>query len=189
VATTDYWLETERCGLRRFTPDDRDWLRALYADAEITRYLGGVKSAEQTDTLLRSRILEYYEAHPGLGIWMTMERATGRRLGFHLLNHIQGESIIQVGFSLTKAAWGRGFATEVAAAVLRYGFVELGLPSIAGMASLGNIASQRVLAKIGLERRGERAFPHPAYAAEGPLAWFEREAGPWLAERGMEVAP
>jgi RimJ/RimL family protein N-acetyltransferase len=49
------------------------------------------------------------------------------------------------------------------------------------MTSLGNIASQRVLEKIGLERRGERAFAHPAYAAEGPMAWFEREAEAWLA--------
>jgi hypothetical protein len=50
------------------------------------------------------------------------------------------------------------------------------------MANLDNVASQNVLRKIGLERRGERAFPHPAYAAEGPLAWFEREADAWLAD-------
>lgn len=181
------WLETDRCGLRRFTPDDRDWLRALYADEEVTRYLGGVRTPEQVDELLQTRILEYYEAHPGLGIWMTVERATGARLGFHLLNNIQGEPIIQVGYSLTREAWGRGFATEVAVAVLRYGFVGLGLPRIAGIASLGNVASQRVLEKIGLERRGERAFPHPAYAAEGPMAWFEREADAWIA--GQPPAP
>jgi RimJ/RimL family protein N-acetyltransferase len=173
--------------LRRFTPDDRDWLRELYADPDVTRYLGGVKSAAQTDELLASRILGYYDANPGLGIWMTVEKSTGRRLGFHLLNHIQGETIIQVGYSLAKPAWGRGVATEVALALLRYGFVDLGLPRIAGMASLGNLASQHVLVKIGLERRGERAFRHPAYAAEGPLAWFEREAGAWLEERGSPL--
>jgi [ribosomal protein S5]-alanine N-acetyltransferase len=184
VADTPYWLETERCGLRRFTPDDRDWLRDIYADPDVTRYLGGVKTAAQADDLLQTRILDYYDANPGLGIWMTVEKSTGTRLGFHLLNHIQGESIIQVGYSLTKPAWGHGFATEVAVAVLRHGFVTLRLPSIAGMASLGNLASQHVLQKIGLERRGERAFPHPAYAAEGPLAWFEREAEAWVAERG-----
>lgn len=132
--------------------------------------------------MLETRILEYYEKHPGLGIWMTVENATGARLGFHLLNHIQGETIIQVGYALAREAWGRGFATEMAMAVLRYGFRELRLPRIVGMTSMGNVASQRVLGKIGLERRGERAFPHPAYAAEGPLAWFEREADAWLAE-------
>jgi RimJ/RimL family protein N-acetyltransferase len=55
------------------------------------------------------------------------------------------------------------------------------------MASRGNVASQRILEKIGLERRGERAFPHPAYAAEGPMAWFERDAASWLAERGLSL--
>jgi [ribosomal protein S5]-alanine N-acetyltransferase len=52
------------------------------------------------------------------------------------------------------------------------------------MASLENHPSQRVLLKIGLERRGERAFAHPAYASEGPMAWFERNAADWRAERG-----
>jgi RimJ/RimL family protein N-acetyltransferase len=182
------WLETARLGLRRFTPDDRNWLRDLYADPEVTRYLGGVQSAEAVDGMLRARILDYYEANPGLGIWMTIERATGARVGFHLLNNIQGELIIQVGFTLAKPAWGRGFGTEMAEAVLRYGFAELRLPRIVGMASRENRASQRVLEKIGLERRGERAFAHPAYAAEGPMAWFERDAGDWLTERGPAPA-
>ena len=177
-----HWLRTERLALRRFTPDDLDWLAALYSDADVTRYLGGVKDRRRAEALLITRILQYYDEHPRLGIWMTVERATGARVGFHLLNHIRGESIVQVGYTLTKAAWGRGFATEMAAALLRYGFRDLALPRIAGMASLQNVASQRVLTKIGLQRRGERAFPHPDYASEGPMAWFEREAAGWLAD-------
>jgi RimJ/RimL family protein N-acetyltransferase len=116
---------------------------------------------------------------------MTVERTTGKSLGFHLLNHIRGESIIQIGFTLAKSAWGKGYATEMAAAVLRYGFVDLKLPRIAGMASVQNQASQRVLMKIGLERRGERTFPHPDYASEGAMAWFERDAVDWQAERDL----
>ena len=64
--------------MRRFTRDDRDWLRELYADPDVTRYLGGVKSAAQADDLLQTRILDYYDANPGLGIWMTEERSTAR---------------------------------------------------------------------------------------------------------------
>lgn len=178
-----YWLETERLRLRHFTPEDRDWLCEVYADPEVTRYLGGVQSPEKVDVMLRVRFLDYYDAHPGLGIWMTEERVSGDRIGFHLLNNIQGESIIQVGFTLTKGAWGKGYGTEMAQEVLRHGFTNLELPKIVGVASLRNLASQRVLSKIGLERRGERAFSHPAYAAEGPMAWFERERPDWLAER------
>lgn len=184
MSGTDHWLTTERLALRRFTPADVDWLAALYSDREVTRYLGGVKDRAKVEELLTTRILQYYDEHPGLGIWMTVERATDTRLGFHLLNHIRGESIIQIGFTLAKSAWGQGLATEMASAVLRYGFVDLKLPRISGMASLQNHASQRVLLKIGLERRGERAFPHPDYASEGAMAWFERDVVDWQAERG-----
>ena len=180
----DFWLTTARLGLRPFTPADRDWLVALYSDVNVTRYLGGLLTPSQVDRMLASRILDYYAAHPGLGIWMTVERASGERAGFHLLNNIQGESIIQVGFALLEPFWGRGYGTEMASAVLRYGFADLELPTIVGMASLKNIASQRVLSKIGVERRGERGFPHPQYAAEGPMAWFERERDAWLGEFG-----
>ena len=177
-----YWLTSDRLALRRFTPDDIDWLADLYSDPEVTKYLGGVKDRTKTEELLRVRILEYYEEHPGLGIWMTVERETGVRVGFHLLNHIRGESIIQTGFSLVKSAWGKGFATEMAAAILRYGFKDMKLRRIAGMADVQNHASQRVLLKIGLERRGERAFSHPDYASHGPMAWFECGADAWLAD-------
>jgi RimJ/RimL family protein N-acetyltransferase len=176
-----FWLSTGRLGLRHFTPDDLDWLLQLYSDPEVTRFLGGTQARGAIEEMLNVRILRYYDQHPGLGIWMTIDRASGDPVGFHLLNHIQGESFIQVGFALVKSAWGRGIGTEMAAAVLRYGFAELRLPRIVAIANLENHASQQVLLKIGLYRRGERAFPHPAYAAEGPLAWFERDRDDWLA--------
>ncbi len=166
------------------TWDDFDWFAGLYADADVTQYLGGQKTRGQVEEMFRARIIDYYDAHPGLGIWQTVERASGEPVGFHLINHIHGETIIQVGYGLAKGAWGRGFATEMAMGVLRYGFADLGLPQIAGMTDLRNGASLRVLEKIGLERRGERAFAHPAYAAAGPLAWFEGERDRWLAAHG-----
>jgi ribosomal-protein-alanine N-acetyltransferase len=176
------WLTTARLGLRRFRMTDLGWLSSLYADPEVTRFLGGTKTEAQVRSMLTTRILDYYYVHPGLGMWMTTEQATGAPVGFHLINHIQGESIIQIGFGLARPAWGRGFATEMASALLRYAFVDLDLDSIAGMASLANVASQHVLQKIGLHRRGERTFRHPAYSAQGPLAWFECTAADWKAE-------
>ena len=172
-------LETPRLMLRRFTTGDGDWFAALFADPEVTRYLGGPRTRAQADDMFATRVLAYYDAHDGLGIWMTVERATGTPVGFHLLNHIQGEPIVQVGFGLAQPAWGKGYGTEMAREVLRYGFEDLNLPHIAAITNLENTASQRVLEKIGLARRGERAFSHPAYASQGPLAWFELEAAAW----------
>lgn len=183
-----FWLTTERLALRRFTPDDLDWLAALYADGDVARFIGGIKDRPAVSLLLDERVLQYYDAHPGLGVWMTVERQTGVCLGFHLLNHIQGEALIQVGYALTKPAWGRGYATEMALALLRYGFADMQLPHIHAIANVQNVPSHRVLQKIGLVRRGERSFAHPAYAADGPLAWFERDAADWLAERGRRSA-
>jgi RimJ/RimL family protein N-acetyltransferase len=180
-----FWLTTERLALRRFTAADLDWLVGFYSDREVTRFLGGMKDRAKTEDMLNGRILQYYEDHPGLGLWMTVERSTLAPVGFHLLNHIQGETMVQVGYGLHRWAWGRGFATEMAAAVLRYGFVERSLPRIVAIANTANVASQHVLLKIGLKRRGERAFGHSAYASEGPMAYFERDADDWLAERGL----
>ena len=56
-----------------------DWLADLYSDRDVTRYLGGVKDRARTEELLNTRILQYYDEHPGLGIWVTVERATGSR--------------------------------------------------------------------------------------------------------------
>jgi RimJ/RimL family protein N-acetyltransferase len=176
------WLETPRLALRRFAEADLDWLSAFYSDPVVTRYLGGVKSRQEVAALLQSRGLDYYEAHPGLGMWLTLERATGTPVGFHVLNHVWGEPDIQVGFGLLAPAWGRGYGTEMALALVRHGFRDLGLPRIVGIASRPNAASHRVLTKIGLRRREDRLLPHPAYASEGPMAWFDRERREWLDE-------
>jgi [ribosomal protein S5]-alanine N-acetyltransferase len=175
------WLTTDRLALRRFTWDDLDLLDRLNSDPNVMRYVGGTKTRAQTEALLKTRVLEYYEQHPGLGMWATLERATGACIGTHLLNHIQGETYIQVGYVLFSQYWGRGYATEMTIALLRYGFTELGLPDIFAITDLPNVASQRVLLKSGLERNGERSFAHPAYAASGLLAWFEAHAARWLA--------
>lgn len=174
-----HWLATGRLALRRMRPDDLDWYAALYADPEVTRFLGGVRTRTQAEEMFRERVCGYYADHPGLGIWMTTERATGVPVGFHLLNNIQGDVIIQLGYALLKPAWGRGYATEMSLPLVHYAFTALGLRRMAGITSPGHTASLRVLEKAGLERRGERTFA--AYADAGPLAWFEIERDVWLA--------
>ena len=177
---------TERLSLRRFTPEDLELLCRLYADEEVARYVGGVKDRAKIQEMLDQRILAYYDLNPGLGVWATLERASGHCVGMHLLNHIQGESFIQVGYVLFREQWGRGYATEMSVALLRYGFEQLRLPQIVGITNLPNVVSQRVLLKAGLRRNGERAFAHPAYADQGLLAWFERDAADWLNEYGQD---
>ena len=175
-------LSSERLVLRRFTQADLPLLIELNADPEVMRYVGGVQTPQQTRAMLESRILDYYQANPGLGVWATQLRDSGECIGFHLLNHIQGEEFIQVGYRLFPRHWGRGYATEMGVALLHYGYTRLQLPSIVAITHLHNRVSQQVLLKAGLHRHGERSFQHPAYASFGPLAWFERAAQDWLSE-------
>ncbi len=175
----DDTLESARLLVRRFTADDLDVFARLLGDPVVTAYLGGAKDRAGAEATLRTRALDYYDRHPGLGMWATVERASGQVVGFHVLNHILGESEIQVGYALDRDAWGKGYATEMAVRLLRYGFDDLALPQICAITDLDNVASQRVLEKAGLVRRGERSFSHPALVEEGPMAWFEAHLATW----------
>ncbi len=172
-------LSSARLRLRRYTLADLEALDRLNSDPAVMRHMGGPASRTDTEAMLRDRILSYYEQHPGLGIWVTEERDSGRAIGMHLLNHIRGEAHIQVGYRLYPAHWGKGYATEMTLALLRYGFEQLALPRIVGITDLANVESQHVLLKSGLIRDGERRFRHPGYGS-APLAWFRGERGAWL---------
>jgi [ribosomal protein S5]-alanine N-acetyltransferase len=176
------FLTSERLALRRLDLADRERLGQIHADPDVMRYVGGPLDSAGSGQILRERILDYYDEHPGLGIWFTIERSTGACIGLHLLNHVHGESHIQLGYLLDRAYWGRGYATEMSVALLRHGFTALALPQIVAITELPNHESQRVLTKAGLHRRADRSFPHPRYAPLGPLAWFTRDAADWLAE-------
>ena len=180
-------LATARLSLRRFAMDDLEWFVRVNADPQVKEKMGGPTPRGASVRMFAERVMDYYGHHPGLGMWVTLERASGERIGFHLLNNIQGEHEIQVGYVLDTPFWGRGYATEMCVALLRYGFAALKLPLIAGITDQANTGSQRVLLKAGLTRRGDRAFSHPAYAAAGPMAYFQREARDWLAEFGEET--
>ena len=68
----------------------------------------------------------------------------------------------ELGYAYAPEAWGNGYATEVARALVRFGFERLRLDRIEAHAMMENAASRRVLAKAGLRRVGERAMPAPA---------------------------
>jgi RimJ/RimL family protein N-acetyltransferase len=174
-------IRTARLEARRYAEDEIALLERLYFDPRVMRYAGGVQTPEKAREIFATRIHKYYADNPGLGIWGVFERATGEPIGLHLLNNIQGETHLQVGYLLYPEYWGRGYATEMGRAVVRYGYAELGLPRIVAITDLDNVDSQRVLLKCGLTREGEKSFAHPAYADQGPLAWFVSDRETWLA--------
>jgi RimJ/RimL family protein N-acetyltransferase len=150
-------LVTERLELRRFTADDLEPLLAVFADAEVMRYVGAERRPLRRSQVsaLMSRAEADWAEH-GFGLLAVTERGTGRLVGEAGLQHLEEGPDIELGYTLGRVAWGRGYATEAARAVLRWGFAGLRLQRIVAVADPANVTSLRVLEKLGMARLGLR---------------------------------
>lgn len=148
-------LETERLRLRPFTMDDVDaYYAGISSDADVMRYLPGGQPRQRSDS---HWVINYFRNHAllhGFGVWAVEEKASGTLIGHAGLEYIPSAEEVEIAYTLAKAYWGRGYATEAAAASLNYGFESLNLPEIYGLAFPQNIASQNVMRKIGMESLG-----------------------------------
>jgi ribosomal-protein-alanine N-acetyltransferase len=143
-------VQTARLRLRPFTPADLDALAAIYGDPDVMRYMRtGHPAPRERVQFVIDYYIRYWQEHP-FGLWAVERQADGALIGQCGLFHLDGTPEVEVAYLLAKAAWGRGFATEAAAAGLRYGFETADLDRIVAVVRPQNIASQRVLAKIGL---------------------------------------
>lgn len=148
-------LQTERLSLRRFTLDDVDNVLLISGDAEVMRYIGdGATDDREVAKNRLARFMSHYEKYPGLGYWVAEKISTREFIGWFALKYIPKTVEVEVGYLLLKSAWGHGFATEGAAALLAYGFDEIGLNRIVAVAHVENKASQNVMKKIGLRDCG-----------------------------------
>ena len=76
---------------------------------------------------------------------------------------------VEIGWRLARHAWGSGYASEAAAAVLKDGLERVGLSEILSFTARSNVRSQAVMRRIGLKRRPDLDFDHPGLAADHPL--------------------
>jgi ribosomal-protein-alanine N-acetyltransferase len=144
-------LETARLRLRPFTHEDLDALCRITADAEVMRFIGDGHpiTREETEFNLRN-IVETFRRR-GFGRWALEEKAGGALLGYCGLARLAEAPGVELVYMLARRAWGRGLATEGAAAVLRYAFEELGLEHVYALTMPDNFRSRRVLERVGLE--------------------------------------
>ncbi len=147
-------LETERLWLRRFTHDDIDALVALDNDPEVMRYLNGGAPTPRAviESEVLPRFLGSYAHSDGLGVFAAIEKATGEFLGWFGFQPRDGAEAgeIELGYRLQRAAWGKGYATEGARALIRRGFTELGVQRIMATTYQDNLPSRRVMERAGL---------------------------------------
>jgi len=149
------FLDTQRLTLREIGSADIEPLYALDRDPGVMRYIGdGSIGTRESAAAAVARAKRYYGLYPGLGKWRAEERSNGRFIGWFSLNYVPKTVEVEVGYRLLPSAWGNGFATEGARALLRHGFETLGLYRIIGLTHPDNGASQRVLQKAGLSDAG-----------------------------------
>jgi RimJ/RimL family protein N-acetyltransferase len=121
-------------------------LVALHLDAEVSRFLGGVRSAEVTKTYLAAN-MAHWDQH-GFGLWVlrTKDGAFAGRAG---IRHIDVDDIdeIEIAYTFKREFWGQGLASEIAIALTEIGLSQLGLPSLIGLVFVEHGASRRVLEK------------------------------------------
>lgn len=149
------FLETARLSLREFCADDADDLYRLHGDARVMRYIGdGSVGTRSSVAAALARAASHYRNYPGLGVWPAADRGSGEFIGWFCLKYVPETVEVELGYRLLPQAWGFGYATEGAAALLRYGFEVVGLYRIIGLTHPGNAASQHVLRKSGMRDAG-----------------------------------
>ena len=189
------YLETPRLILRQLTADDLDDIEALDADPEVMRYINGGRPTPR-DELRDDYIpfwLAYYERGDAWGFWATIERESGRFLGWFHLRPLAGDppDVPELGYRLVRDTWGRGYATEGSIALIDKAFGELGARRVYATAMVANTASWRVMEKAGMHhvRTYHGEWPERIEGDEAGDVEYAITRGEWEAARAVSGDP
>ena len=181
-------LLTPRLELQPMVLDDLAWYAEFAGDADVMQYIGhaGPLSYQQASERL-ARYVRCWEEH-GLGMFGVRLRDHEAPVGWAGLQPLSGTDEIEVGYAFGRASWGRGYATEVAAAAVQWGFEALGLERIVAVATPENAGSRHVMDKLGMTYEGVRpgsgmpsvyySLTPAAFARAAPLRASRRETNP-----------
>lgn len=167
-------LETPRLVLRHLERMDLPALFALYSDPEVRQFFpDGTRTLQETSDEL-DWFLHGHPRHPDLGLWATVEKATGLLVGrCGLLPWtLDGRPEVELAFLIAKARWGEGLGTEAARGIVEYARRRLSLHRLMCLITPGNVRSVALATKVGM--RFERG-----YADEyGPCHIYAMSLGP-----------
>jgi RimJ/RimL family protein N-acetyltransferase len=157
-------LRTERLYLRGWAPADRVPFAALNSDRRVMAHFPAVLIREQSDALA-ARIESGFE-RDGFGLWAVEAPSVAPFIGFVGLSIPDFEAhftpCVEIGWRLAVPYWNGGYATEAARAVLRFAFETLQLREVVSFTVRGNLASRRVMKKIGMVHNEADDFDHPS---------------------------
>ena len=152
-------IETPRLIVRPLERADVSALVAMWSDGKITRYIGGPRDGKEVERSLETKISS---GQTDLDLWPVVEKATGELVGHCglLRKYVDGQSEIELVYVIMKKAWGRGYATEVAAAIRDHALGQLGCGRLIALINPANVASERVAVKIGLRYEKDTVRPN-----------------------------
>src|ERR1700733_3808668 len=145
-------LETQRLILRSFRMTDLDAMGSIDADPKVCEFLPAISTRENTTAGIQ-RIMSH-EQQKGYSLYAVELKATHEMIGWIGLMTPSCEAhftpTIEIGWRLASQHWNQGYATEGAKAVLDYAFTTLELEEVVSFTVENNLASRRIMEKIGL---------------------------------------
>jgi len=164
-------FETDRLVAERLRLGHLEELANMHVDERTMATLGGVRPIAATETFVETN-LEHWRQN-GFGLWMFRRSSDGAFVGRAGVRrvHVGGADEVEIAYALKSEMWGCGFATEIARKLVSIGLTDLGLRTLVAFTLPENLASIRVMEKVGL--RFDRAIlhrqkPHVLYRIEGP---------------------
>lgn len=162
---------TERLLLRAWRATDREPFARMNADPRVMEFFPAQLKRPESDALA-DRIEAGFAKH-GYGLWAAELVADRAFIGFVGLSVPSFEAhftpCVEIGWRLAAEQWGKGLATEGAREVVRYAFGDLRLDSLVSMTVPANLASRRVMEKLGMTHEPADDFDHPNLPAGHPL--------------------
>ncbi|MES2427163.1 MAG: GNAT family N-acetyltransferase [Bacteroidota bacterium] len=145
--------QTHRIIIREFLFDELETYLNHFTDERVILHLP--KRSTQERTTIFKNALSQYLVSRSTGIWGMFDKSNHEFMGSCLLRSFDEEpGAIELGYSMEYKYWGQGMGTEMAKAMVEHGFEGTSVPSIVGITTMNNIASQKVLEKAGFMRDG-----------------------------------
>ncbi|RZO30596.1 MAG: N-acetyltransferase [Rhodospirillaceae bacterium] len=164
-------LETDRLLLREWQEEDFIPYHAMNNDPEVCAFFPNLQTEEQS----RSVIARYREQdrRDGFSFQPLIERASGAFIGDIGLARVEFDAgfkgAVEIGWMMQRHHWGKGYATEMARALLDYAFRALRLPEVLAFTVPANTRSRLVMERLGMKQDTAAGFDHPHIAAGHPL--------------------
>lgn len=165
----DIYIETERLIIKPYCMDDIDDLYKVYSDEEVMSYIpGGVMSYQWVKDLIKWMVEYCYEKNTPENIikfgTSVVDKERRKVIGWCGLGSLDCKlEDIEIFYGLSSEYWGQGLATEAAMAMIHYGFNTIGLKRIIAVVNPNNIASKKVIEKIGMKFKRNLKVDDPNY--------------------------